>query len=57
VSALGESVALYLDDGDRIGAVSSVVDATGGHLRLVREGALSLAQLRDVTPMLVRATA
>lgn len=54
--ALGDAVAFYVDSGEAPGGQSSVVDATGGNLRLLREGTLSLAQLRDVVPMLVRAT-
>ncbi|WP_456823341.1 L-threonylcarbamoyladenylate synthase [Cellulomonas sp. P5_E12] len=49
---LGESVAVYLDGGDAPGQVaSSIVDATGATLRLVRAGALSLEQLCEVTPV------
>lgn len=46
---LGDSVAVYLDGGQAPGGVaSSIVDATGGRLRLVRAGAISLAELREV---------
>ncbi|KQY43130.1 L-threonylcarbamoyladenylate synthase [Cellulomonas sp. Root137] len=49
---LGDSVAVYLDAGDAPGQVaSSIVDATGATLRLVRVGALSLEQLNEVTPV------
>jgi L-threonylcarbamoyladenylate synthase len=49
---LGDSVAVYLDGGDAPGQVaSSIVDATGPTLRLVRVGALSLEQLNEVTPV------
>jgi len=49
---LGDSVAVYLDGGDAPGQVaSSIVDATGPALRLVRAGALSLEQLNEVTPV------
>ncbi|KQT02514.1 L-threonylcarbamoyladenylate synthase [Cellulomonas sp. Leaf395] len=49
---LGASVAVYLDGGDAPGQVaSSIVDATGPTLRLVRAGALSLEQLNEVTPV------
>ena len=49
---LGDSVAVYLDGGDAPGQVAStIVDATGATLRLVRAGALSLAQLNEVTPV------
>src|SRR6478752_8513031 len=52
---LGESVAVYLDDGSsKTGVSSTIVDATsliGGsepRIRVLREGAISRAQLRDV---------
>ena len=49
---LGASVAVYLDGGDAPGKVSSsIVDATGETLRLVRAGALTLEQLNEVTPV------
>ncbi|MDQ0371738.1 L-threonylcarbamoyladenylate synthase [Cellulomonas humilata] len=49
---LGDSVAVYLDGGDAPGQIaSSIVDATGPTLRLVRVGALSLEQLNEVTPV------
>ncbi|KQY23538.1 threonylcarbamoyl-AMP synthase [Cellulomonas sp. Root485] len=49
---LGDSVAVYLDGGEAPGQVaSSIVDATGPALRLVRAGALSLEQLNEVTPV------
>jgi L-threonylcarbamoyladenylate synthase len=49
---LGDSVALYLDAGDAPGQVaSSIVDATGDTLRLVRAGALTLEQLCEVSPV------
>ena len=51
---LGDSVAVYLEDGPAPGATaSSIVDATGPVPRLVREGALSLARLREVVPALL----
>src|SRR6478735_3800035 len=52
---LGESIAVYLDDGySKTGISSTIVDATslvGGsepRIRVLREGAISRAQLRDV---------
>jgi tRNA threonylcarbamoyl adenosine modification protein (Sua5/YciO/YrdC/YwlC family) len=49
---LGDSVAVYLDGGDAPGQVaSSIVDATGPTLRLVRAGAVTLEQLNEVTPV------
>lgn len=48
-AALGNHVALYLDDGPSpgTGAVSSVVDVRDGTLRVLREGALSRAMLES----------
>lgn len=46
---LGASVAVYLDGGAAPGGVAStIVDATGPTLRVVREGAVSLDELRRV---------
>ena len=46
---LGPSVTVYLDAGDSPGGVaSSIVDATGPELRLVRPGAIPLEALREV---------
>ena len=46
---LGGSVAVYLDSGRAPGGVAStIVDATGDALRLVRSGAISLEQLQSV---------
>jgi len=45
---LGAAVAVYLDGGPRPSATpSSIVDLTGDEPKLLREGALSAAQLRD----------
>jgi L-threonylcarbamoyladenylate synthase len=50
---LRESVAVYLDGGTAPGGVAStIVDATGPHLRVVREGAVPLERLREVAPVL-----
>ncbi len=49
---LGERVAVYLDGGEAPGQVAStIVDATGGTLRLVRAGAIALDRLRAITPV------
>ena len=49
---LGDRVAIYLDAGAAPGQVaSSIVDATGDRLRLLRAGALSLDELRAVAPV------
>ena len=54
---LGGSVAVYLEDGprpqDAVG--STIVDATAGVLRVVRQGTLSLERLRGVVPSIVGA--
>lgn len=55
--ALGDSVELYVDAGPLSETLSTVVDATGIHLRMVRQGALSLSDIRHVVPMVVDATA
>ncbi len=48
-SQLGDAVAVYLDGGPASGGVpSTIVDATGERLRVVRLGALSLEDLRAV---------
>ncbi len=48
---LGDKVAVYLDAGQSPGGVAStILDATGPQLRVVRTGALELAQLREVVP-------
>ena len=51
-SQLGAAVAVYLDAGPVTGGVAStIVDATGPTLRLVRAGAIALARLREVAPV------
>ncbi|WP_333811723.1 L-threonylcarbamoyladenylate synthase [Timonella senegalensis] len=50
---LGESVAIYLDGGQVPGGVAStIVDATGEVLRVVRSGAISIEELRTVAEVL-----
>ena len=47
---LGTSVAVYLDAGHAPGQVAStIVDATGPRLKVVRQGAISLEALREIT--------
>lgn len=49
---LGDRVQVYLDGGRTPGQVAStIVDATGEDLRVVRQGAISLEQLRAVAPV------
>ena len=46
---LGSSVAIYLDAGEAPGGVAStIIDATGPSLRIVREGAITRAQIAVV---------
>lgn len=53
---LGESVAAYLDGGEARGEASTIIDATeldsdgAGTVRIVRVGAVTAAQLREVVP-------
>lgn len=47
---LGDAVAVYLDGGLAPGGVAStIVDATGDELRVVRAGAIAVADLQSVT--------
>lgn len=51
VEQLGASVATYLDGGRVTGGVAStIVDATGERMRVVRQGAIALHELRAVVP-------
>ncbi|MDI3331719.1 MAG: L-threonylcarbamoyladenylate synthase [Micrococcus sp.] len=53
---LGESVAVYLDDGEReVSAPSTIVDCTVSPFRVVRQGALPFADLVGVVPDLLEA--
>ena len=56
-AALGDAVDVYLDAGVLRPTQSAVVDCTGEHIRLVRSGALTLADLRQVMPIVIDATA
>jgi len=50
-SQLGESVSVYLDGGEvPVGKPSTIVDLTGEVPTVLREGAISLAALREVVP-------
>jgi L-threonylcarbamoyladenylate synthase len=54
---LGESVAVYLDGGEvPVGRPSSIIDLTGEVPLLLREGAISLAALREVVGTVERPT-
>lgn len=49
---LGDRVQVYLDGGRTPGQVAStIIDATGEDLRVVRPGAIDLARLREVAPV------
>lgn len=53
VEQLGDAVTCYLDGGRAPGGVAStIVDATGPRPRVVRDGAVTLEQLREVAPVL-----
>ena len=56
-AALGDAVGVYLDAGTLTSAQSAVVDCTSEYIRLVRSGALTLADLREVMPIVIDATA
>jgi L-threonylcarbamoyladenylate synthase len=48
---LGDAVAAYLDGGPRLGgAASTIVETTGGRLRVVRAGAVPAGALAEVVP-------
>ena len=46
---LGDAVAVYLDGGDSpLGVASTIVDATGAQLRIVREGGISRERILEI---------
>jgi L-threonylcarbamoyladenylate synthase len=47
---LGDAVDVYLDGGPVRGTASTIVDATGDVLKIVRAGALTAAEIRSVVP-------
>ena len=55
--ALGELVDVYVDGGQLSGEISTVIDATTDQIRLIRKGALTLAQIRAVMPTVIDASA
>lgn len=55
--ALLDQVDIYLDAGSLSPRISTVIDATTDHVRMVRRGELSLAQIREVLPSVIDATA
>jgi tRNA threonylcarbamoyl adenosine modification protein (Sua5/YciO/YrdC/YwlC family) len=56
LSALGDRVAVYLDAGNLAHNVSTVVDATTSNLRLLRQGSITLEQIRQINPNVIDAT-
>lgn len=56
-SALSDLVEIYLDGGALIPRISTVIDATTDQIRLIRKGELTLAQIREVMPIVIDATA
>lgn len=57
MATLGEAVEIYLDGGELSPEISTVIDATTDQVRMIRSGALSLAQIRQVMPLVIDATA
>ena len=55
--ALLDLVDVYLDGGPLSARISTVIDATTDHVRMIRNGEISLAQLREVMPAVIDATA
>ena len=55
--ALLDLVDVYLDGGPLSPRISTVIDATTDHVRMVRSGELSLAQIRAVLPSVIDASA
>ena len=56
-AALTDFVDVYLDGGQLSPRISTVIDATTDHVRMVRNGELSLAQIRAVLPSVIDASA
>ncbi|MEY4900556.1 MAG: hypothetical protein RI895_978 [Actinomycetota bacterium] len=56
-AALGELVNVYIDSGQLSGQISTVIDASTDQIRLIRKGALTLAQIRAVMPAVIDASA
>ena len=56
-AALSDLVDVYLDGGALSPRISTVIDATTDHVRMIRKGELSLAQVREVMPLVIDATA
>ena len=56
-AALSDFVDVYLDGGPLRPRISTVIDATTDHVRMIRSGELSLAQIRAVLPSVIDAYA
>ncbi|CAB4644690.1 unannotated protein [freshwater metagenome] len=56
-AGLSDFVDVYLDGGQLSARISTVIDATTDHVRMVRSGELSLAQIRAVLPSVIDASA
>jgi tRNA threonylcarbamoyl adenosine modification protein (Sua5/YciO/YrdC/YwlC family) len=56
-AALSDFVDVYLDGGALMPRISTVIDATTDHIRMIRKGELSLARVREVMPIVIDATA
>ena len=56
-AALSDFVDVYLDGGPLSPRISTVIDATTNHVRMIRSGELSLAQIRAVLPSVIDASA
>ena len=56
-AGLSDFVDVYLDGGQLSPRISTVIDATTDHVRMIRSGELSLAQIRAVLPSVIDASA
>ena len=54
---LADQVDVYIDGGTLTSSISTVIDATTDQVRLVRQGQLTLGQLREVMPSIIDASA
>ena len=55
--ALLDVVEVFLDGGPLSPRISTVIDATTDHLRMIRKGELTLAEIRAVLPSVIDASA
>ncbi len=56
-AALSDLVDVYLDGGSLTPRISTVIDTTTDHVRLIRVGDVTLEQLREIMPSIIDATA